>query len=396
MMKPVIPHVDWVGKVDWELRRFHGDEYSTHRGTSYNSYLVRDEKTVLIDTVWEPYADEFIADLEREIDLASIDYLIVNHAEVDHSGSLPKLMERIPDTPIYCTENGIKSLKGHYHQNWNYHTVSTGDRLNIGERDLVFIEAPMLHWPDTMFTYMTEDHVLFSSDAFGQHYAAELLFNDQADQAELYEEAVKYYANILTPFSAQVMKKIKEILGMQLPLSMICTSHGVIWRNNPAQIVEQYLKWADAYQEDQITILYDTMWKATRRMAEHIAGGIREQLPETVVKLYNTAVSDKNDVITEVFKSKAVLIGSPTINRGILTSIAGVMEEITGLRLKGKYAAAFGSYGWSGESVSRIEKLLADCGFTLLCEGQKILWQPDEAGLKACRDFGKQVALKMN
>lgn len=396
MMKPVVPHVDWVGKVDWELRRFHGDEYSTHRGTSYNSYLVRDEKTVLIDTVWEPYADEFIADLEREIDLASIDYLIVNHAEVDHSGSLPKLMERIPDTPIYCTENGIKSLKGHYHQNWNYHTVSTGDRLNIGERDLVFIEAPMLHWPDTMFTYMTEDHVLFSSDAFGQHYAAELLFNDQADQAELYEEAVKYYANILTPFSAQVMKKIKEILGMQLPLSMICTSHGVIWRENPAQIVEQYLKWADAYQEDQITILYDTMWKATRRMAEHIAGGIREQLPETVVKLYNTAVSDKNDVITEVFKSKAVLVGSPTINRGILTSIAGVMEEIMGLRLKGKYAAAFASYGWSGESVSRIEKLLADCGFTLLCEGQKILWQPDEAGLKACRDFGKQVALKMN
>ena len=191
--------VTWVGKIDWELTRFHGDEYSVHRGSSYNSYLIRDEKTVLIDTVCKPYDKEFVDKLKKEIDLNEIDYIIINHGEIDHSGALPKLMEEIPDTPIYCTKNAIESIKGHYHKDWNFVEVKTGDALDIGESKLIFIEARMLHWPDTMFTYMTGDNILFSNDAFGQHYASEEMFNDRVDNAELYQEALKYYANILTP-----------------------------------------------------------------------------------------------------------------------------------------------------------------------------------------------------
>jgi len=385
--------VTWVGKKDWELRSFHGEEYSTHRGSSYNSYLVRDEKTVLIDTVWQPYAKEFVANLKKEIDLNEIDYIIINHGEIDHSGALPELMKEIPDTPIYCTKNGVKSLKGHYHQDWNFVEVKTGDRLNLGKKEILFIEARMLHWPDTMFSYLTEDNILFSNDAFGQHYATEFMFNDEVDQAELYQEALKYYANILTPFSPLVERKINEFVGLNLPVSMICTSHGIIWRDNPLQIVEQYIKWAQNYQENQVTLLYDTMWNGTRRMAEAIAEGIRSSDPSIAVKLYNTGRTDKNDVISEVFKSKAILVGSPTINRGILTSIAAILEEIKGLGFKEKKAAAFGCYGWSGEAVRVITELLKECKMELLTEeGIDALWNPDEDSIAQCVEFGKKIA----
>jgi flavorubredoxin len=381
-------NVSWVGKTDWELRKFHGEEYSTHRGTSYNSYLISEEKTALIDTVWAPFAKEYIDNLSREIDLASIDFIIANHSEVDHSGALPALMELIPDKPIYCTTNGAKILKGHYHKDWNFKVVHTGDRLSLGSRELVFIEAPMLHWPDSMFTYLTGDNILFSNDAFGQHYATESLFNDKADPQELLEECVKYYANILTPFSPLVTAKIKEVLGFGLPVDIIATSHGVIWRDNPAQIIERYLAWADSYREDQVTIIYDTMWNGTRRMAEEIARGIHEAGGDTVIKLYNASRADRNDIITEVFRSRAVLVGSPTVNRGILSSIAGIMEEIRGLAFTGKKAAAFGSFGWSGESVKAINGLLAGAGFELVNDGLRLHWTPDDAGLAECLEFG--------
>lgn len=386
------PSVTWVGKKDWELREFHGMEYSTHRGSSYNSYLVRDEKVALIDTVWLPFADEFVKNLKKEIDLSEIDYIIANHAEVDHSGALPELMKEIPDTPIYCTRNGVRSLKGHYHQDWNFVEVKTGDRLSLGKKELIFIEARMLHWPDSMFCYLTEEQILFSNDAFGQHYATEFMFNDQVDQAELYQEAIKYYANILTPFSSFVEKKINEFVSLNLPLSMICTSHGILWRDNPLQIVEKYMEWAGDYQENQITLIYDTMWNGTRRMAEAIASGIKDAKPGTAVKLFNVGRSDKNDVITEVFKSKAILVGSPTINRGILTSIAAILEEIRGLEFKDKKAAAFGCYGWSGESVKMITNLLKECGMDVINDGIKALWNPDEDSVAQCMEFGKQVA----
>jgi anaerobic nitric oxide reductase flavorubredoxin len=386
-------NVDWVGKIDWELRKFHGDEYSTHRGSTYNSYLIREEKNILIDTVWKPYAKEYIANLQKEIELSKIDYIIVNHAEVDHSGSLPALMALIPDTPIYCTKNALSSIKGQYHEDWNFNTVKTGDSINVGNgKSLVFVEMKMLHWPDSMATYLTGDNILFSNDAFGQHYASEFMFNDLVDQNELYAECIKYYANILTPFSTLVGKKIHEVLEMKVPIDIIATSHGIIWRDNPTQIVEKYLEWADGFQEDQISLIYDTMWEGTRIVAESIAEGIKAEDNKVNIKLLNIAKTDKNDVITEIFKSKTILVGSPTVNKGITVAVAGLLEEIEGLKFKGKKAAAFGTYGWSGESVSRIGTALEKSGFEMINDGLKCLWNPDSESIAACRAFGRSVA----
>ena len=385
--------VTWVGKIDWELKKFHGDEYSTHRGSSYNSYLVRDEKIALIDCVWTPFAKEFVANLKKEIDLTTIDYIIANHGEPDHSGALPELMKEIPNTPIYCTANAMKSLKGQYHQDWNFVPVKTGDKLSLGSKEFVFVEARMLHWPDTMFTYLTGDNILFSNDGFGQHLASEHMFNDLVDQAELYQEAIKYYANILTPFSKFVENKINEILSFNLPVDMICPSHGVIWRDNPLQIVHKYMEWAKDYQENQITIIYDTMWNSTRKMAEKIAAGIRLSDKDVTVKLFNcnSTHTDKNDIITEVFKSKAIIVGSPTINKGILFSAAGILEMIKGLGFKNKKGAAFGSYGWSGENTKLISAELEHGGFDLLNEGLKVTWNPDDDSLIKCQEFGRTI-----
>ncbi len=388
-------NVSWIGKIDWELKKFHGDEYSTDHGSSYNSYLIQEEKTAVIDTVWAPFAEEYVHNLEQEIDPTTIDFVIANHAEIDHSGALRGLMSRIPDVPIYCTANGVKSLSGHYHKNWNFHVVKTGDRLPLGNgKELIFIEAPMLHWPDSMFCYLTGDNILFSNDAFGQHYASEYLFNDLVDQNELFVEAMKYYANILTPFSTLVVKKIEQFLSLNLPLDIICTSHGVIWRDNPVQIVKKYMEWASDYKENQITLVYDTMWNGTRVMAEYIARGIREADSEVTVKLLNSSKYDKNDIILEIFKSKAVIFGSPTINKGILTSVAGILEEIKGLRFTGKKAAVFGSYGWSGESVAVLKTRLQEAGFEVEGEGLKVLWNPDGQGMEECVKFGKKIAGK--
>jgi anaerobic nitric oxide reductase flavorubredoxin len=389
-------NIYWVGKIDWELRKFHGDEYSTHRGSSYNSYLIKEDKVALIDTVWKPFAKEFVENLANEIDLNKIDYIIANHAEIDHSGALPELMRLIPNTPIYCTKNGVKSLKGHYHQEWNFNVVKTGDKLSLGQKELIFIAAPMLHWPDSMFCYLTGDNILFSNDAFGQHYASEYMFDDLVDRNELFNECIKYYANILTPFSPMVTKKINEVLSFNLPLDIICTSHGIIWRDRPKQIVERYLQWADNYQENQITLIYDTMWNGTRIMAENIARGIKEADRETNVKLFNLAKSDKNDVITEVFKSKAILMGSPTVNKGILVSVAGILEEIKGLKFKNKKAAAFGCYGWSGESNKVISEGLKSAGFQIVDEGIKVLWNPDNESATQCMEYGKKFAANIS
>ena len=393
MAKQITPRVSWVGKVDWELTRFHGDEYSTHRGSSYNSYLVRDEKVALIDTVWQPYDREFVSRLKQEIDLSEIDYIIMQHNEVDHSGALPELMREIPDTPIYCTKKGEAIIRGHYHQDWNFVNVKTGDTLSLGQTTLTFVEATMLHWPDTMFTYMDQDGgILFSNDGFGQHFATESLYNDAVCEAELMYEAEKYYANILNLYSPMVTKKIQQILSMQLPLAMICPSHGVIWKNRPEQIVEKYLAWANAYQENQVTLVYDTMWQSTRKMAEAIADGIREVLPETTVVVKNIARDDKNDIITEIFRSRAILVGSPTINNGISFATAGILEMAAGLKFKQKKAAAFGSYGWGGGSVKIINARLQEAGFELVNDGISKLWVPDQTSIEDCKEYGREFA----
>ena len=385
MRKAVKGNVSWIGYIDWELQHFHGDDYSIINGSSQNAYLIEEEKTVLMDTVWTPHRFDFVENLKKEIDLKKIDFIVANHGECDHSGSLTTILEEIPDVPIYCTENAVKSIEGQYgKRGWNFHVVKTGDSLEIGNgKKLIFLEMRMLHWPDSMATFLTGDNILFSMDAFGQHYAVEELFNDKANQCVLMKEAMKYYANIIAPFAPILRKKLEEITSLNLPIEMIAPSHGAIWRENPMQIVEKYAEWAQDYQEDQVTIAFDTMWEGTTKIAYSIAEEIHRQSPDTVVKVFNISKSDKNEVMTEVFKSKALAVGSPTVANSILSPVAGWLEFLKQLKFKKKKAAAFGCYGWSGESVKVLQESLKGAGFSVIPENIRAEWVAKEEDFAA-------------
>jgi len=387
-------NIYWVGVRDWALRKFHGEELSTHRGSSYNSYLIKDKKTVLVDTAWDPFKEQYVETLEKEVGLNNIDLIVVNHSEIDHSGSLEYLLEKIPDTPIYCTKNGMDILKRHYNKDWNFNIVKTGDTINIGEYDLVFVEMQMLHWPDSMLTYVKGANLVLSNDAFGQHFAARSLFNDEVDECELYQEAIKYYANILTPFSALVKKKIEQIRSMNLPIDMIAPSHGVIWRKDPMQIIDKYYEWSSGYNEGTALIIYDTMWNGTKMMAEAIAQGFANK--NVKFKIFNTAVTDKSDLITEIFKASAVVAGCPTVNNVLLSSMAAILNEIKGLKFKNKVGGAFGCYGWSGESPAIINNILKEAGFKVEVEPVKFRYRPTKDELEQCVKFGETLAEKLN
>ena len=385
MRKAVKGNVSWIGYIDWELQHFHGDDYSIINGSSQNAYLIEEEKTVLMDTVWTPHRFDFVENLKKEIDLKKIDFIVANHGECDHSGSLTTILEEIPDVPIYCTANAVKSIEGQYgKRGWNFHVVKTGDSLDIGNgKKLIFLEMRMLHWPDSMATFLTGDNILFSMDAFGQHYAVEELFNDKANQCVLMKEAMKYYANIIAPFAPILRKKLEEITSLNLPIEMIAPSHGAIWRENPMQIVEKYAEWAQDYQEDQVTIAFDTMWEGTTKIAYSIAEEIHRQSPDTVVKVFNISKSDKNEVMTEVFKSKALAVGSPTVANSILSPVAGWLEFLKQLKFKKKKAAAFGCYGWSGESVKVLQESLKGAGFSVIPENIRAEWVAKEEDFAA-------------
>jgi flavorubredoxin len=390
MVTELTKDVYWVGVADWAIRKFHGQELSTHRGSSYNSYLITDEKTVLVDTVWDPFQDQLIENIREVVDPAKIDIVVANHAEVDHSGSLPAVMRHAPKATVVVSQRGKESVEGHFHQPWDFKAVKTGDKIDIGKNALVFVEAPMLHWPDSMFTYLTGKNILMPNDAFGQHYATAFRFNDQVDTEELYEEALKYYANILTPFSGLVLKKIEEVLLLNLAVDMIAPSHGVIWRKDPLQIVKKYQEWAAQKPEKSAVILYDTMWGGTRLMAEAIGRGLAaEGVP---YKAFHMGVSDRNDVITEVFKAKAVIVGSPTFNQSLLPTISPILEDLKGLKFQNKIGASFGSYGWSGESVKILEEHLNDCKIPTVGEGVRAKWQPKPDDLARCQELGHKVA----
>lgn len=385
--------VYWVGVKDWEIRRFHGEEYSTHRGSSYNSYIIKDKKIALVDTVWTPFHQEFVQEIDRMFGLKNIDLLVINHTEQDHAGSLSYLMEKVPEIPIYCTKNGAAMIKKHFHKDWNFNIVKTGDSIDLGKNKLVFVETPMLHWPDSMGTFVSGANVLLSNDAFGQHYASSYMFNDQVDQGELYQEAIKYFANILTPFTKILRAKLKEIIGLNLNIEMIAPSHGIIWRDNPLQIVEKYQQWASDYHEGTAVILYDTMWGATKKMALAIARGLAKKGVGT--KVLNIARNDRNDLITEVFKAKGIIVGSSTINKGILSDAAAVLEIIKGLQFKGKIGGVFGSYGWSGESTKVLEERLQESGIEVVPGGVKLLWDPTEEELNQCEAYGELIGSRI-
>lgn len=385
--------VYWVGVVDWNIKKFHGHEYSTHRGTTYNAYLIIDEKVALVDTVWSPYSQEMIKNIEKIIDVKKIDYVIANHAEVDHSGGLPELMKLIPDATVVVSEKGRESIPKHYHEDWNFKVVKTGDSISIGKNSLVFVAAPMLHWPDSMFTYLTGKNILMPNDAFGMHFASSSRFNDEVDEIEVYQEAIKFYANILTPFSDLVIRKIDEFKKLNIPVDIIAPSHGIIWRKDPLQIVNKYYEWAQGKNDGSVVIIYDTMWKATEKMGEAIAQGLEKEGMK--YKFFNMAVCDRNDVLTEVFKTKGIIIGSPTLNNGLLPTIKPILEDLKGLKFKNKVGAAFGSYGWSGENVKQIEETLEKAKIKILQEGIKFKWQPSKEELDKCVEFGRQFAQKM-
>lgn len=389
----VLDNIFWVGVVDWNLRHFHGFSYSAQRGTTYNAYLIVDKKIALVDTVEHPFAAEMIEKINEIIDPTKIDYIIANHVESDHSGSIKEILKLAPNATIVGTANCKAGLEKHYFGNWKFQTVKTGDTLNLGDRTLTFLEAAMLHWPDTMFTYIEKDALLLSNDGFGQHLASSKRFDDEVDQNVLMWEAGKYYANILWLYSSVVLRKIEEVQKLGLKINMIAPSHGVIWRKDPMKIITSYIKWAKGEAEKKVIIVYDTMWKSTEKMAKAMLEGISNE--GVKVKLFRLPVSDEGDIIGELLETKGILVGSATINNGILPTVAPFLREMEGLRPRNKLAAVFGSYGWGGGATATIEKSLKSAGMELVAPAITTKWVPDKEELKKCYEYGQEFAKKV-
>lgn len=382
--------VYWVGVVDWNLRDFHG--YITSKGTTYNAYLIVDEKIALVDTVKSEFSSEMLKRISQIIDPAKIDYVIANHVEMDHSGSLPEVMEIIPNAPIYCTKRGVDGLSRYYQsegcEDWHFETVETGTELSLGSKTLMFIEATMLHWPDSMHTYLKEDKILLSNDAFGQHIATSKRFNDEVD--DVLEDAAEYYANILMPFGQIILKYVDTVGELGIDIDMIAPCHGIIWRDNPSQIIEAYGRWASGENKEKVLIIYDTMWGSTHKMANAILEGVKSTGVE--VKLLNIRKNDQSKIIKEVLDAPVFFIGSPTLNNGMYPSVGGFLTYLKGLRPRGKKAVAFGSYGWGKGAVKAVEAELLAAGFEIIEPGLEIRYRPDDDGLASCRSLGERVA----
>ena len=386
-------NVYWVGAVDWLTRDFHG--YSTNRGTTYNAYLIIDEKVTLIDTVKAGYRSDLMHRIRNIIDPKKIDYLVVNHVEMDHSGALPEVMKAIEPEKVICSKMGHKALLKHFHQeDWPYHIVTPGEEMSLGEKTLNFLETRMLHWPDSMFTYIKEDQILFSSDAFGEHLATSERFDDEVNQDVLMFEATKYYANILTLYSPLVKKLIAKVAEMELPIKMIAPDHGVIWRSNPGKIIDAYSRWCVHEGKGNALIIYDTMWHSTEMMAHAVADGLQDK--GIGYKLLNLQVNHRSDVMSDVLEASAIILGCPTLNNGLLPRMAGFLMYMRGLRPTNKIGAAFGSYGWSGESVKLMNKSMLEMKFNMVHEGLKVQYVPEHTHLKECVELGKTVGQALN
>ncbi len=390
-MEPVVlkENIYWVGAIDWDMSYFHGPVYRTHRGTTYNSYLIIDEKITLIDTVYAPFAGEMLERIKRIIDPSRINYIVINHVETDHTGALPELMKLIPKAKIFCTARGKAGLLKHYYGDWDYVVVETGTELPLGKRTLSFIEAPMLHWPDSMFTYIREEALLMPNDAFGQHLASSFRFDDEVENKLIMEEASRYYANILYPLSKLVLKKLDEVNQLGIPISMIAPSHGVIWRENPGQIIEAYQRWAAGEWLPKAVMVYDTMWGSTAAMARAVAEGLAAENIDT--KLIKVSIRDLNNIFTELLEARLLVVGSPTVNRSYLSVLSPFLDELTGLKPVNRLGAAFGSYGWSKGAVKNIEAKLEAAGLTLAGEGLEQLWVPDAEELESCYEWGRAL-----
>jgi len=390
-MRPVEIKKDvyWVGALDWNIRDFHG--YSTPKGTTYNAYLVIDEKIALFDTVKKPFKNDLIECVSKIIDPKLIDYLIVNHVEMDHSGSVPDIVELVRPQKVVCSPMGKKALIDHYgRQDWPYHVVETRQTLKLGKKTVSFLETRMLHWPDSMMSYIPEDRLLLSSDGFGQHWATSQRFNDEVDEAELLGHAAKYYANILLLFSPLVHKLIAKIVELGIEIDMIAPDHGLIWRKDPGGIIQAYQKWSRQESGRKALVVYDTMWQATEKMACAVGEGLKEGGLD--FKMFNLKFSHRSDIMTEVLDSRALVLGSATINNGMMPAMADLLSYMKGLRPVGKVGAAFGSYGWSGEAVKLISEAMREIDINLVGEGVRVQYSPKKEDLDRCIELGRQVA----
>ena len=384
--------ISWVGVVDWNIRDFH--DYVTSCGSSYNAYLVQDEKTALIDTVKATFCNELITHISELTPLEKIDYIIVNHVEMDHSSGLPIIAKLAKNAKIYATARGKEELIKHYGTEFErVEIVKTGDKISLGKKTLTFLEAPMLHWPDSMFTYVIEDKVLMPNDAFGQHLASSGHFDDEVDQVVLMKEAITYYSNILTPFAPLIVKKIQEVIDMKLPIDIIAPSHGIIWRKDPVKIINAYIEWATGKTvKPKVAIVFDTMWDSTNKMARAIGDGIASQGVEA--KLFKLRCTENTEIVTEITDSKIVLVGSPTLNNGMFPSVCMFLTYITGLKPKGKLWGFFGSYGWGGGAIRNMTKMTKEAGFEVIEPSIELKWVPTEEEIKKCFDYGVQIAQK--
>lgn len=356
----IAENIYWVGGIDWKVREFHG--YVTEKGSSYNAFLIIDEKITLIDTVKGYLADEMMQRISSVIDPAKIDYVIVNHVEMDHSGAMPVIMEKAKNATIVTCPNGEKGLKIHYRKEWNYKIVKTGDSLNTGKYNFDFVQTPMVHWPDNMVTYLREEKILFSNDAFGQHLATSERFDDEYSLEIIMEQARKYYANIVLPFAGPVNKALAE--AAKLDIALIATSHGIMWRKNIPLIIEEYKKMAANQTVKKAVIVYDTMWASTEKMAYTIGEVFEGKGYE--IRMMSLGSNHNSNIMTEILDAEYICVGSPTLNNNILPTVASFLTYLKGLAPKGRKGVAFGSYGWSGESVGQVSEMLKSSNIEII------------------------------
>lgn len=384
--------VFWVGAIDWAIRDFHG--YSTNRGSTYNAYLILGEKITLIDTVKKQYFAEMMQRITSVIEPESIDYIISNHSEMDHSGALPDTIAAVKPEKVFASAMGKKALSLHFH--WDddvIEAVKTGDSLSLGDMDLSFIETRMLHWPDSMVTYLPQEKTLFSQDGFGMHLATTERFDDELPLHILDEEAEKYFANILMPFSPLVLKLIKELSEMNLDIEYLCPDHGPIWRSHINRIIGKWQEWAEQKPSSKAVIIYDTMWHSTEILAEAICNGLSSK--GISVRVMPLGSCHRSDVVTELVDAGALIVGSPTINGQMFPTVAACLTYIGSLKPKNLIGAAFGSYGWSGEAVKRIEEILTEQKIPIAVPGLNINYVPDDNALEEARMLGVSIAKKL-
>jgi len=385
----IVPGIHWVGGIDWDLRDFHG--YKTQRGSTYNSYLIIDDKVTLIDTVKHYMFDEMMERIRSIVDPKDIDYIISNHVEMDHSGSLPMILKEAQNAEIITSTRGEIGLKRHYKQDWNMKAVKSGDTLSIGKRTLQFVHIPMVHWPDSMVTYSKKDSILFPNDAFGQHIASTERFDDELPWDIIQQEAAKYYANIVMPYGSQVRKAIDNL--SHLDIKVIAPSHGIIWRSHISDILKEYNEWCTDQTKEKALIIYDSMWNSTKKIAYALMEGIQEiGIP---VSLRNLRAQHMSDIITEVLTSKLILLGSPTLNNTMLPTMGGFLTYLKGLRPKNRIGFVFGSYGWGGQAVGEIEKIISDFSWELPEKSININYIPDEKEIDEIKDIGRRLGKKL-